>query len=103
MKEDSGRAPVGEPALVASDHAPAGHDPAGFDPARGESVCIDCGGHNPVWFAPNNVWNLIIGGPEALDDPGGLYCPNCFIARAETAGLVPTAWELRPEDVRVGV
>lgn len=62
-----------------------------------ESVCMDCGGLNPVWFAPNDVWNLVIGGPEAKDDPGGFYCPVCFIRRAEAAGIKPTAWELKPE------
>lgn len=60
-------------------------------------ICMDCGGHNPVWFAPNDLWNLVIGGPDAKGDPGGFYCPNCFIVRAETAGVVPTAWKLELE------
>jgi hypothetical protein len=62
-----------------------------------EDVCMCCGGHNPTWFAPNILWNLVIGGPEARDDPGGFYCPNCFIARAEAAGIVPTVWFVSPE------
>lgn len=58
---------------------------------------MDCGGLNPVWFAPNRLWNLVIGGPEAKDDPGGFYCPVCFILRAEAAGVVPAGWSLSPE------
>lgn len=63
--------------------------------------CDDCSGPNPVWYAPNALWNLVMGGPEAKDDPGGMICPVCFIKRAEDGGHVPTAWmlhwELRPE------
>jgi hypothetical protein len=68
------------------------------DSGRDESRCDDCGGVNPVWFAPNELWNLVIGGPEAKGDPGGFICPTCFIARAEASGVRPTAWELRPEE-----
>lgn len=59
--------------------------------------CQDCARDNPVWFAPNAVWNLALGGPDAKGDPGGILCPLCFIRRAEAAGIVPTGWELRPE------
>jgi hypothetical protein len=76
---------------------PYGLGPTGFDPGRCESRCDDCHGTNPVWFAPNALWNLVIGGPEAKGDPGGFICPVCFIARAEAGGMRPTAWELRPE------
>lgn len=62
-----------------------------------EFTCQDCGTANPVWFAPNVLWNLVMGGPEAADDPGGIVCPNCFIARAEQAGVTPTAWIVMPE------
>lgn len=65
-------------------------------PNAGEATCDDCGGHNPVWFAPNDVWNFVVGGPGAKDDPGGFLCPVCFIVKAEAAGLVPNVWELRP-------
>jgi hypothetical protein len=64
-----------------------------------EIVCEDCSGFNPVWFAPNDIWNLVMGGPEAKGDPGGMVCPSCFVARAEKAGVVPTAWMLVPERV----
>lgn len=66
-----------------------------------EKLCMDCGGHNPVWFAPNELWNRVIGGPDATHDPGGFYCPVCFIDRAEAAGMVPTAWVLTPEAINV--
>lgn len=71
--------------------------PSTLTPERSEKVCDACGGHNPVWYAPNPIWNLAVGGPEAKYDPGGFLCPVCFIARAESSGLVPTAWLLRPE------
>ncbi len=54
--------------------------------------CMDC--RTPVisWRAPNALWNLVMGGPEANDDPGGIVCPNCFLIRAEAAGISPAAW-----------
>lgn len=64
---------------------------------RSEKVCGDCGGHNPVWFAPSPLWNLVMGGPQATGDPGGIVCPVCFIRRAEASGIEPTAWEVREE------
>lgn len=70
-----------------------------LDAPHGEKVCMDCHGHNPVWFAPNDVWNFVIGGPDAKGDPGGFYCPNCFIDRAEKVGVVPSAWKLEPEKI----
>lgn len=62
-----------------------------------QPTCEDCNGTVHVWFAPNKLWNLVKGGPEATDDPGGQLCPNCFILRAEAAGIVPTAWILDQE------
>jgi len=60
-------------------------------------TCQDCNGHNPVWFAPNELWNRVMGGENATDDPGGIVCVQCFIRRAEAAGIIPTAWVLSPE------
>lgn len=100
---------IGPPVLY---HETGGHEGDGSDEsvhrARAaigggvshELACDDCGRPNPVWFAPNEVWNLAIGGPDARDDPGGFVCPNCFIIRAEQAGIVPTAWKLEPEGHR---
>lgn len=59
--------------------------PTTLDPATGDLVCGDCGRDNPVWFAPNDLWNLVMGGPDAKEDPGGILCPTCFAHRAETA------------------
>lgn len=50
-----------------------------------------------MWFAPNEVWNSVMGGVDATDDPGGFLCPVCFIEMAEFAGMQPTAWILTPE------
>lgn len=61
--------------------------------------CDDCNRNNPVWFAPNELWNLVIGGPSATADPGGICCPICFIERAENCGIRPTAWKLDREIV----
>ncbi|MFA5897914.1 MAG: hypothetical protein WC829_02255 [Hyphomicrobium sp.] len=58
------------------------------------ATCEDCHGPTLTWFAPNKLWNIVKGGPSATDDPGGMLCPNCFIKRAEAAGVVPTAWVL---------
>jgi hypothetical protein len=58
--------------------------------------CDDCGDAFHSWFAPNLLWNLVIGGKEAKDDPGGLLCPNCFIGRAEIVGISPSAWKIEP-------
>lgn len=49
-----------------------------------------------VWFAPNDLWNLVMGGKEARDDPGGFLCVTCFAKRAEAVVNV-TAWQLVPE------
>lgn len=56
--------------------------------------CQDCGGDAFSWFAPHELWNLVMGGPNAKDDPGGILCPNCFIARATAVGMNPSAWAL---------
>lgn len=63
------------------------------------TLCQDCERKNPVWFAPSPLWNLVMGGPDAKGDPGGFICPNCFIKRAEAAGVTPTAWVLQPEQL----
>lgn len=64
---------------------------------QGDGPCQDCGGENIRWFTDNVLWNEVLGGPEARDDPGGLLCPQCFIKRVDAAGLEPSAWRLLPE------
>lgn len=71
---------------------------AGEDEA---AKCEICGGPAFVWFAPNDLWNLVKGGPDAKDDPGGMLCPNCFIRASEKKGIVPTAWVLSQEDLAI--
>lgn len=65
-------------------------------PEDGDSRCQDCGAVNMVWFADNETWNLVMGGPDATEDPGGVVCVPCFGRRAEQAG-VRRAWKLVPE------
>lgn len=62
-----------------------------------ELTCDDCEQPYTVWFAPSPIWNFVMGGPEAKDDPGGMLCPRCFTLRAEAVGIVPTAWVVSPE------
>lgn len=57
--------------------------------------CEDCGCQMLAWFAPNMIWNRVIGGPDAQYDPGGVLCPSCFIKRAEIAGIIEV-WKLAP-------
>ena len=42
----------------------------------------DCGHPNPIWFADNELWNAVMGGRAAKDDPGGVLCPTCFMLKA---------------------
>lgn len=57
-----------------------------------QAACEDCHGETLVWRAPDLLWNLVIGGPEAKSDPGAMLCPNCFIRRAEAQGIKPIVW-----------
>ena len=66
--------------------------PAKWQPSDGDKRCKECGADNPCWFAPNKVWNLLVGGPDATEDPGGVLCPNCFMKRDDIV------WEVRPKD-----
>jgi hypothetical protein len=66
---------------------------------RGADACTECGHLNPSWFTASVLWNLVMGGPDATDDPGGFLCPCCFIVKAERAlgDETPPAWVLHPE------
>ena len=50
------------------------------DEAMGDKA--DCGHPNPIWFADNELWNAVMGGKAAKDDPGGVLCPTCFMLKA---------------------
>jgi cell division protein FtsB len=43
----------------------------------GDTVCQQCGGRNPVWFADNDLWNDVAGNREDI------LCPTCFIVKAD--------------------
>ncbi len=56
-------------------------------PADGDSRCQECGHPNYPWYADDEVWNLVMGGPGATDDPGGVLCITCFAHRMYRQGL----------------
>lgn len=64
---------------------------------HGDGPCQDCGGANIIWFADNVLWNRVMGGPDAHDDPGGIVCVTCFVRRVDDAGLAPRGWRLVPD------
>ncbi len=57
--------------------------------AHPEDFCQECGRPNIVWFAPNELWNKIVGSSD------GILCPTCFAKRAEkiTGKIV---WRFEP-------
>jgi hypothetical protein len=62
----------------------------------GDGPCQDCGDDNVIWFTESPLWNLVMGGPEATDDPGGIVCVPDFVRRADAAGVHSAAWKLVP-------
>jgi hypothetical protein len=67
-----------------------------------ELTCDDCQQPYDVWYADNDVWNLVMGGPHALGDPGGMICPRCFTIRAAVTYSEAAIWHLvldNPENV----
>lgn len=60
------------------------------DFAHPEAACQRCGRPNPVWSAPNDLWNAVMG------DESGIVCPSCFAAQAEDQGDVTTGWRFEP-------
>ena len=82
--------------------SPAGHE-AG-DPDRcacgewkpDEERCQRCGHANPVWYAPNEVWNATVRKDGA--DEWGFLCPPCFAELAESRVLGERVrWAFVPE------
>lgn len=57
--------------------------------------CPECGTDYPAWFTDNPLWNTVLGGPTAMDDPGGMLCPLCFAKKAETVHG-PIVWRFIP-------
>lgn len=69
-------------------------------PARlqGDGPCMDCGTEDNIrWFTDSTFWNEVLGGPGAMDDPGGILCIACFVIRVDAAGFAPIGWRLTPE------
>ncbi len=63
------------------------------EPEHPEARCHKCGRPNPVWFAPNDLWN------EVRGDEGGIVCPPCFAVEAEAIGIGRRGtWRFAPED-----
>jgi hypothetical protein len=56
-----------------------------------ESVCQLCGGDNPIWFVPNEMWNSVV------DNRFHFACPSCFIKESDRLGLSPNVWCLHGE------
>jgi len=67
--------------IILSALAPADPAPAG------DTICAACGRDNPVWSAPDEVWNSATGGPD------GVLCPTCFMHRAGNR-----IWRVVPAD-----
>jgi len=64
---------------------PAGHP---------EETCLDCGRANPVWHAPNDLWNAVMGTPDNPRAEGTIVCPSCF---AQRAGDRVSIWTFTPD------
>lgn len=66
-----------------------------------DGPCQMCDQRYPAWRAPDDLWNLVMGGPEATDDPGGMLCPTCFLRLADVRAPQRGAWVVgtpaRPE------
>ena len=61
-----------------------------------EQICEVCSDVNPVWFAPNDLWNRVMRYPDGREASEAIHfiCPNCFIKQAARLGIAPT-YELR--------
>lgn len=64
----------------------------------GELDCTRCGAPNPVWYAPDDVWN------RAMRRHGveeSIVCPSCFALLAESAEPGIVRWAFIPETAEV--
>lgn len=48
---------------------------------NGDKICENCGGNNPAWYAPNELWNKVYG------NEGGVLCPRCFEHKCDELGI----------------
>lgn len=64
------------------------------DFAHPEAACQRCGGPNPVWSAPNDLWNAVMGTADNPRGEGVIVCWSCFLsASREGTDREPTARE----------
>lgn len=62
-----------------------------------ENNCQRCADRNPVWHAPNPLWNEVMRGPDDLESRWGIVCPRCFAELAESKGIGTRAsWRWEP-------
>lgn len=61
-----------------------------------DTRCQECHQSYTPWFAPNDIWNEVMGGPEATEDPGGYLCPRCFTLRADAHYDQRLIWSVAP-------
>ena len=60
-----------------------------------ESFCHRCGGKNIMsWSVDSDRWNLAL---TAVEAPGGILCPACFVEGHEAATGLVTTWKLVPD------
>lgn len=55
---------------------------------RVDGPCQDCGRMYSPWFTDHALWNRVMGGPDATDDPGGMLCMTCFTDRVDDGNVV---------------
>lgn len=67
-----------------------------WQPGDADSRCQSCGRTYVPWFTDHWLWNHVVGGPQATDDPGGYLCAQCFTVRAEQV-FPNLVWRLFPE------
>ena len=56
-----------------------------------EDFCDLCGSRNIVWYADNDLWNLVV---EKKYHRGVIWCPICFVEIAEKQGVHCTSWRI---------
>ena len=58
-----------------------------------EYRCGLCGNaNNPTWYAPNELWN------EVMGSPNGIICPKCFQDKAQAKGITTIGKVIRLDD-----
>lgn len=58
-----------------------------------ECHCMKCHRDYPVWYAPNNVWNLVMRDQDG-DEAMPFVCMDCFAFLFEQRDGTPRRWKL---------